>query len=210
MLRRYLGLSLLLLFLRDPLRADDAAGLRIRIEEGDGLSYALGSRATRGITVVVTDEAGNPVEGASVNFTLPDNGPSGVFSDGSKTELLLTKADGRASVWGMRWSRQAGPVDVRIVAGKGAARTGTVCTVQLAEAPSATTGSVGGSSHKWLWIGLGAAAAAGAGVAIAMKGGSSPGNCSSTVVSGSNPCSSAPDPLGVTVIGVPTINIGHP
>lgn len=210
MLRRYLIFPILFLFLRDPLRAEDPANLNIRIEEGDGVTYALGSRATRGITVVVTDQAGNPVEGASVNFALPDSGPSGVFADGSRTQLLPTRPDGRASVWGMHWNRQAGPVDVRIVAGKGAARAGTVCTIQLADAPSAVSGSAVGSGHKWLWIGLGAAAAAGAGLAVALKGGSSTTSCSSTVQLPSSPCSAAPDPLGVTQIGVPTINIGHP
>lgn len=210
MLRHSLIVPILLLLVGDSLRAGDPAGLKIRIEEGDGVTYALGSRATRGITVQVTDETGNPIEGASVNFTLPDSGPSGAFADGSKVQVLPTRADGRASVWGMHWNRTAGPVDVRIVAGKGAARAGTVCTIQLAEAPSASVGSLGGSSHKWLWIGLGAAAAAGAGIGLAMRGGSSAGSCSSTVQLPSNPCSAAPDPLGVTQIGVPSINIGHP
>lgn len=210
MLRRGLLLSLVLLFVRGHLRAADPAGLQIRIEEGDGATYAAGSRATRGITVVVTDEAGHPVAGASVSFSLPENGPGGVFADGSKTQLLVTRADGRATVWGMRWNRQAGSFSIRIVAGKGAARAGTEASLRLAEGRGAAV-ATGGSSHKWLWIGLAAAGAAGIGLAAATRGGSS-GNCSSTVALAANPCQSSQDTLGVTVIGAPTINLGpsHP
>jgi hypothetical protein len=207
--RRSLILAIVLLFLRGPLRAADPASLQIRIEEGDGLTYPLGSRATRGVTIVVTDDAGNPVEGASVTFGLPETGPSGVFSSGSKTELLTTHADGRASVWGMRWDRQAGSFSIRVTASKGAARAGTVVSQHLAEAPGPTA-SVGSPSHRWLWIALAAAGAAGVGVAVALKGGSSSGSCSSTVVLPQNPCPSSSDSLGVTVIGTPTINLGHP
>jgi hypothetical protein len=207
-LRRTVLLSIILLFLRGHASAADPTGLQIRIEEGDGTTYQAGSRATRGITVLVTDQAGNPVPGASVNFSLPENGPGGVFADGSKTQLLLTHADGRASVWGMRWNRQEGSFSVRIVAGKGTARAGTEASLKLALSSGPSVSS-GGSSHKWLWIGLAAAGAAGIGIAVATRGGSS-SNCSSTVILAANPCQSSPDTLGVTVIGAPTINLGHP
>jgi len=198
-----------LLFVRLPLHADDPGSLQIRIIEGEGQSYPVGSRATRGITVEVDDENGKPVDRASVHFALPENGPTGVFSNGSKTDLLLTGADGRAGVWGMRWNRQPGFFDIRITVGKGQTRAGTVVSQHLVEA-SGTSVSAGGSSHKWLWIGLAAAAGVGAGVAVAARGGSSPGSCSTTVVLAQNPCSATPTNLGVTVIGQPTINLGHP
>lgn len=210
MLRRGLLLFLILLFLRGHSNAADSHSLQIRIEEGDGATYPIGSRATRGITVLVTDQGAHPVPGASVNFTLPENGPTGVFADGSKTQLLLTRADGRASVWGMRWNRQAGSFSVRIVAGKGDARAGTEASLALTNTRGPAV-SAGGSSHKWLWIGLAAAGAAGAGFAVMSRGGaSSSGNCSSTVILAANPCQASPDTLGVTVIGSPTINLRHP
>ena len=68
----------------------------------------MGGRATRGLTVQVTDEAGKPVEGASVSFRLPDSGPAGTFASGSRTEIVTTGGDGRAGVWGMQWNRTAG------------------------------------------------------------------------------------------------------
>jgi hypothetical protein len=176
------------------------------------VTYPLGSRATRGITVQVSDEAGNPVAGASVSFGLPETGPTGVFADGSRSELVATKADGRASVWGMRWNRQAGSFNLRITVGKGVARAGTVVAMRLADGPAASAGGANqiSSSHKWLWIGLAAAGAAGVGIAVALRGGGASGSCSSTVVLPGNPCLSEPDTLGVTVIGTPTINLGRP
>src|ERR1700679_232663 len=67
-------------------RAQDPAILQIKVVEGDGAVYATGSRATRGIAIQVTDETGRPVDGTSVSFRLPDEGPSGSFVNGSKTE----------------------------------------------------------------------------------------------------------------------------
>ena len=54
------------------------------LTEGDGAIYAKGSRATRGLTVLITDETGRPVEGATVSFSLPADGPSGEFSSGGQ------------------------------------------------------------------------------------------------------------------------------
>jgi len=210
-----LSLPLFFLFINGllihcPLRAADPASLQIHVEEGDGLTYATGSRATRGITVQISGESGDPVDGATVTFTLPENGPGGVFSSGSRSETLTTHADGRASVWGMRWNRQAGSVSVIITAIKGPAHAGTLCSLRLAESAGGQSISNGGSSHKWLWITLAAVAAAGAGVAVVAKGGSTGSSCSSTVVLPQNNCSSTLTPLGVTVIGQPTIVVSHP
>ncbi len=197
------------LFLLDPLRAVDPANLQIRVVEGDGQSYPLGSRATRGITIEVSDESGHPVVDAAVTFGLPESGSTGVFSNGSKTEIVTTHADGRASAWGMRWNRQAGTFDVRITATKGQARAGTVCSQTLG-ASAGPSVSAGGSSHKWIWIALGAAGAGAAAAVVASRGSgsSSSGSCSSNVVLPANPCTSTANPLGITVIGQPTINLG--
>jgi hypothetical protein len=202
-----------LLSLKTPLGAApvDPAALEIRVTEGDGLAYPIGSRATRGITIQIADDAGKPVEGVTVSFRLPEMGPGGTFSNGSKTEILTTRADGRATVWGMQWNRQAGAFDVRITATKGQVRAGTVCSQHLTEAGGLAVAHGGGSNHKWLWIALAAVGAAGAsaGIAEAVRGHSS-STCSSTVVLAQNPCSSTPSSLGVTIIGQPTIALGTP
>jgi hypothetical protein len=183
--------------------ADSPAILQIRVIEGEGVAYPLGGRATRGVTIQVTDETGRPVEGSSVSFRLPEEGPSGTFSNGSRAEIATTKADGRASAWGMQWNRTEGSFEIRITAAKGQARAGTVCAVYLSKLNAAAAAAEGGSSsplklarnHKWLWIGLAVAGAAVAVVAATALGAKS-------------------TPVGPTVtpttIGIPSIVIGQP
>jgi hypothetical protein len=154
--------------------AQDPAILQIKIVEGEGAVYAGGSRSTRGVTVQVTDETGKPVDGATVSFRLPEAGAGGTFSGGTKTEIVTTRGDGRAAVWGMQWNRTEGPFEVRITAVKGSARAGTVCALYLTNAvtardqaaPAGRTGLSRG--HKWVWIAL--AVVGGAGGAVAAAG----------------------------------------
>jgi len=180
---------------------ENPAILQIRVLEGEGVAYPLGGRATRGVTVQVTDETGKPIEGAAVSFRLPEEGPSGAFSNGSRTEIATTKADGKASAWGMQWNRTEGSFEIRITAVKGQARAGTVCAVYLSKL-TAVTAESGSSSplriarnHKWLWITLAVAGAAGVAVAVTALHAKSV-------------------PLGPTVtpttIGLPSIVVGQP
>lgn len=178
---------------------DNPAILQIRVIEGEGVAYPLGGRATRGVTVQVTDETGKPIEGATVSFRLPDEGPSGAFSGGSRSEIATTKADGRAAAWGMQWNRIEGSFEIRITAVKGQARAGTVCPVYLSKATAEANASPPmklARNHKWLWITLGVAGGAGVAVVLAALG------------------SKGSEPIGPTVtptsIGTPTIAIGHP
>lgn len=179
----------------------DPASLNLKTVEGEGATYAPGSRATRGVGVLVTDEAGRPVDGAIVSFTLPMTGPSGEFASGGRTEIVTTKADGRASVWGMRWNRVAGPFEIRVGAVKGQARAGITLTQNLAGEPSKTSAPSnpgGGGSHKWLWIGLGGAAAVGGAVAAGFAAKGSSGS--------SGPSAST----AAVQIGAPSISLGRP
>lgn len=188
----------LLLLCRSLAAQGDPAILQIRIVEGEGAVYPIGGRATRGVTVLVTDETGKPVASAAVNFRLPDEGPTGAFTSGARSEIATTGVDGRASVWGMQWNRVSGPMEIRITAAKGQARAGTVCGLFLSDAATAepraaTSGK--GRSHRKLWIGVAVAAAAFGGVAASTSRGT-PGQAASTV--------NAPQ------IGTPTIIIGKP
>ena len=138
-----------------PVRA--AAVIELRVLDGEGAVYALGSRATRGITVQVTDETGQPVESAAVSFRLPEDGPGGTFASGLRTEIVTTKADGRATVWGMKWNRTAGAFQVRVTVAKGQARAGIVVSQYLSDKVVAGAGSNGQfhASHsyrKWLLV----------------------------------------------------------
>ena len=189
-----------LLILRLPLAAQiDPAILQIRIVEGEGAVYPIGGRATRGVTVQITDETGRPVDRVAVSFRLPDDGPTGAFSSGMRTEIATTSADGRASVWGMQWNRVTGPLQVRITAAKGLARAGTVCGLFLSDAAVSTeprsAKAPGWRSHRKIWLGIAIAAGAFAGVAAVTSRGT-PGTTTGTA--------NAPQ------IGTPTIIIGKP
>jgi hypothetical protein len=179
-------------------QVDEPAILQIRVIEGEGVAYPLGGRATRGVTVQVTDETGKPMEGVSVSFRLPDEGPSGTFANGSRSEIATSKADGRAAAWGMQWNRTEGSFEIRITAVKGQARAGTVCAIYLSKATAETDSPSPlklARSHKWMWITLAVAGGAGIAVAAAAMGGKS-----------TTPVGPVVTP---TSIGTPTIAIGH-
>ena len=177
-----------------------AAGtLQLRVVEGEGTVYPVGARATRGLTVLVTGEDGNPVEGAAVSFRLPEDGPGGTFTSGLRTEVVTTKSDGRAAVWGMQWNKVPGPFDIRVTAVKDEARAGIVSHQYLTDALAAKSDKGFSAPHrfrsKWVLIGVVAGGAA-AGLALGHSG-----------------HSSLPVPVGpvAPAIGSPTLIIGpHP
>jgi hypothetical protein len=181
-----------------PSFSQDASILQVRVVEGEGAVYGVGSRATRGITVQVTDESGNPVDAATVSFRLPDEGPTGVFASGTRSEIATTRSDGRAGAWGMQWNRIAGAFEMRITVVKGPARAGTVCGQFLSNSPEAArTARVGPrSNHKWVWIALAVGGAAAGGVAAAAITGKA-GTVAPTIIPGLQ-------------IGTPTIILGRP
>ncbi len=180
-----------------PASSGDFAILNLKVVEGEGGVYAPGSRATRGITLEVTDESGRPVPGVSVSFQLPSEGASGEFSSGSRTEIGTTQADGRVSVWGMRWNKVPGTVSVRITAAKDTVRAGLVST-QYIDAAAANDNSsriARGGHSKMVFIALAVAGAAGAGVAAgALR----------------NSKAAAATPVQAVTIGTPVAIIGGP
>ena len=174
-------------WLAAPGWSNQAVILQIRVVEGEGAVVRAGSRTSRPVTVQVTDETGEPVEAVAVSFRLPDDGPTGTFQSGLRSELILTDAHGRASARDIRWSRTDGPAQIRIIASKGQARAGTLASVYVSD-----TGSSGRTNWKWIVLGVSAGAAAG-GLAYGLSRGS-----------GRPSAGQAP------VIGVPVITVGAP
>jgi hypothetical protein len=109
------------------------AVLQIKVLEGEGAVHAAGARIARPLMVEVTDETGKPVPGAAVSFQLPPEGPSGLFSNGLRTDLVLTDASGRASIHSVQLNRTGGPFRIRITAVKEQARAGAVSTQFIGE-----------------------------------------------------------------------------
>lgn len=191
-------LGVVLVLIGSVARAQEPSILQIKVIDGDAAVYPIGSRATRGITVQVSDESGRPVEGATISFRLPEDGPTGTFASGGRTEIVTTKPDGRAAVWGMQWNRTPGLMEIRVTAAKGQTRAGIVCSQYLSDGPDVAAGkshAISGGNHKLLWILVGVAGAAGGALAAAAVGGKT---------------SAATAPSTAVQIGAPTIILGHP
>ncbi len=109
------------------------AVLQIKVLEGEGAVHPAGARIAHPLTVEVTDETGRPVAGAAVSFQLPPDGPSGLFSNGLRTDLILTDAAGRASIHSVQLNRTGGQFRIRITAVKEQARAGAVSTQFIGE-----------------------------------------------------------------------------
>jgi hypothetical protein len=230
-----LGLAVQVAYAVPPVPADGGqaqidtvpAILRIRVVEGEGSIHTAGTRSTQAIVVLLTDEAGRPVDGASVSMRLPDEGPTGQFASGMRTEILVTGPDGRVAIRGIQWARAAGPVQVRITASKGEARAGILSTQYItdpaggqarrtAEPASGKAAGKGAarppvrleqpSRSKWILVAALIGGAAAGGVAAASRGGktgSAPGAPPAVVAP---PAVTQP----TASIGLPSITVGRP
>jgi len=192
--------------------------LRISVREGEGLIHTAGTRSNQAIVILVADETGRPVEGASVSIRLPEEGPTGLFATGMRTEIAVTGPDGRVSIRGIQWARVAGPTQLQITANKGEARAGAHSTQYIAE-PSGGQARRGAdpassparapariespSRSKWILVAALIGGAAAGGVAAAANRGSS--------APGAPPSSAPPAITAPTVsIGGPIISVGKP
>jgi len=193
----------------EPAGADEVAILQIRVIEGEGAVHAAGSRSPLPLTVQVTDETGQPVEGVAVSLQMPSRGASGVFASGLRSDVLLTDERGRVSVRGVRWGKTPGPARLRITAVKGRARAGIISTQYVETGGSGAKRASESGRHsvskphgKWIAIAVIAAGAAAGGLALGLSGkSSSPQPAAAAAAQTSSP--------GVQV-GVPTITIGNP
>jgi hypothetical protein len=193
--------------------------LRIRIVEGDSAVHTAGTRSTQPIVVFLADETGQPVANASVSVRLPEEGPSGMFMSGLRSEVLLTGVDGRAAIRGVQWNRVAGAMAVRITASKGEARAGIISTQYLTEPTGAPARRAGGESSsprpqpgvdngprsKWVVVAALVGAAAAGGVAAAARGGRG-----AAPAPGPPPAATTQPPAPTVSIGAPVITVGRP
>src|SRR5262249_42108209 len=140
--------------------------LQIQVVEGEGAIHQPGGRLSRPLVVQVTEETGKPVAGAAVSFHLPDDGPSGAFASGLRTDVVVTDAPGRAAIHAFQANRTPGRFEIRIVASKEQARAGTVAFQYIAQLKSGTAAAIS-KPHRSRWIAV-AAAVVGGGAAAAI------------------------------------------
>lgn len=193
--------------------------LQIQVVEGEGAVHNPGSRSTRPLTVEVKDETGKPAAGAAVTFTLPEDGPTGTFANGLKTEVVTADARGRATLRSLQVNRNPGRFQIRITCSLEQARAGTVSfqyisgTAAPASPVASGKGPQGGgpqakSRSKWPLVLLAVGAAAAGGIAAGARGGGSSGGGGSVLVSSpAPPTVPAAPPL---TIGPPTVIVGRP
>ena len=186
------------------------AVLHIQVIEGDGAVHTPGSRSLRPLTVEITSETGQPVEGAAVSFHLSEEGPGGTFGNQLHTDVAITDAQGRASIRSLQLNHAPGPFQIRIVAAKEQARAGAVSSQYIAEpksgrvstsrsAPAAPgTPTASRSPLKWIVMAVAAGGVAAAAALLAGRSGAGSSTAASTAVA------AAP------TIGAPTITVGKP
>ena len=185
--------------------------LQIQVVEGEGGVHPPGSRSSRPLVVDVTDETGRPAGGASVTFTLPEDGPGGTFTNGLRTEVVTADARGRAALRGLQVNRSPGRFHIRITASLEQARAGTVSFQYVGGikepgggSPATPVARSGRPHSRWPLIALAVGAAAAGGIAAGAAGGSK-----STPPAAMVPAVAA-IPATPLSIGSPSLTIGRP
>lgn len=154
-----------------PVSATAPTQINILILEGEGAINNVRQRVARESMVQVEDENHKPVAGAAVTFFLPGDGPSGVFSNGSRSITVLTDEQGKAAVRGMRVNKVQGRMQIRVQASfKGLTSTATI-TQTTVVAAAAVAGGAAISGKLLAIILLGATGGVVGGVVAANSGG---------------------------------------
>ncbi len=90
--------------------------LKIVIINGDNFTNNIKRRTAREAVVEVRDRDNRRVPGAAVLFSLPQNGASGTFLDGSKLLNVVTDQNGRAATTGLQSNSTAGKFQIQVKA----------------------------------------------------------------------------------------------
>ena len=145
------------------------SGLTVRVTEGDGAINSIRLHRGHDPAVQVIDSTGEPVNGATVTFLLPANGPSGTFGENGLSITLQTDERGMAAAHGLRPNAIPGQFHIRVTA-NWRGETAVATLAQTNAEPVATAHH----SKTILILALIGGAAAGGAIA-ATHGGGSPG-----------------------------------
>ena|SRR5690242_16132229 len=173
--------------------APQAPTLRVVIVEGEGAINNIKERVNREPIVQVEDENHKPVAGAAVIFFLPNQGPSGVFPNGTRSLTVTTDAQGRAVASGIRPNNVAGQLQIRVTASyQGQVASATITQTNVAAAGAAAGAGLGTTAKLLLIIGLAGGAAAGAIVATHSGSSSTPSTPPAISITPGTPTVGAP------------------
>ena len=166
--------------------------LNIVVIDGEGLVHNVQQRSRRDPVVRIDDQNGTPIKEAAVVFTLPTEGASGEFSNGSKTLTLVTGVDGIARAQGLQVSRVNGKLPIHVTASYRGVSARTVINQFIEGAPPGATGRKEGGSGKLIAVLaiIGAGAAGGGYYAYSSS--------KKTTTVTPSPSPSGPTPIGIT------------
>jgi hypothetical protein len=97
-------------------QADDQPPFHITVIEGEGAINNIHQQVNRAATVVVEDENKNPLSGVAVTFFLPNDGPSGLFPNGSRVLTVFTDDKGIATSRTVHFNNLVGIMPIRVSA----------------------------------------------------------------------------------------------
>jgi hypothetical protein len=179
-------------FAGSPIQAQNLpAELRIVVLQGEGATTDIRQRASSDPLIRVEDENQNPVSEAVAVFSLPTEGATGTFANGSKTLTVSTDNRGQAAAIGLKMNSIPGKVPIFVSVSYRGLAARTVITQFTVAPPGAKIGeSKGHGKLIAILVVLGAGAGGGAFAAIHK--------------SGSSPTSVTPPPAGPTPIGITT------
>lgn len=180
-----------------PAQAGDA--LTVLVRQDAGFVARAGETTSRPVEVLVTGEDGRPIEGATVTFSLPRQGPGGRFSSGLSSESALTDRQGRASVSGIAWNEYEGEALIQIKASR-KGQSGAAVHVVSVRASGGEIRAAGRRPVSMKWVAI-AAVAGGALAGLAVSGGKGAGPVAAAIQSPA---------LAPPTVGAPLITIGKP
>jgi hypothetical protein len=173
------------------------SAIEVVVLRGEGVSGRVRERSTQDPAVRVLDDKEAHVVGAAVVFTLPTEGATGVFGNGSKTLTVLTDSEGVAVAQGLHFNQVPGKVPVHVNVSYKGLTTRTNIT-QVVVAPPGYKPGGGGGKGKVIAIVAGLAAAGAGGAIFALR---SSGKTST-------PTTPAPPGIGITP-GTGTLSPPH-
>lgn len=176
-----------------------AGALTVLVRQDAAFVARAGEVTSRPVEVVVTGPDGRPVEGATVTFLLPKEGPGGRFTSGLASESALSDRLGRASVSGIAWNDAMGEAQILIRASR-KGETGAAVQVVSVIASRGEVRTVRSRSGSMKWIAI-AAVAGGALAGLAVSGGKSGPSAAAPIQSPA---------LAPPTVGAPLITIGKP
>jgi len=96
--------------------SDDTPPFHITVVEGEGAINNIHQIVNRAATVIIEDENKTPISGVAVTFFLPNDGPSGLFPNGSRVLTVFSDEKGIAMSRPIRFNNLVGIMPIRVSA----------------------------------------------------------------------------------------------